>query len=170
MITDNVLWILCGHIQPQSPPMLCTVLDQVRYRPQHSLSFVRKFDITCVVLFHPICAVFTDPSLGVQMYYDPVNVWCEEPSKVDCGERPICDANDQNCQVCLLFSCFCFILSQLFVYFCSQPGADHARPGRLALPAALGLLPRPGELLLLLPVRGGRRLPRDLPHRYADEN
>ena len=38
------------------------------------------------------------------MYYDPVNVWCEEPSKVDCGERPICDANDQNCQVGLIFS------------------------------------------------------------------
>ena len=50
-----------------------------------------------------------DPSLGVQMYYDPVNVWCEEPSKVDCGERPICDANDQNCQVCtLLLTCQLF--------------------------------------------------------------
>ena len=47
---------------------------------------------------------FSDPSLGTQMYYDPVNIWCEELSKVDCGDRPICDANDQNCQVGLLFS------------------------------------------------------------------
>ncbi len=31
------------------------------------------------------------------MYYDEVNVWCEEPAKVDCGERPVCDQNDQNC-------------------------------------------------------------------------
>ena len=34
----------------------------------------------------------------MQMYYDPVNVWCEEPHLVDCGDRPICDAADQNCQ------------------------------------------------------------------------
>ena len=72
--------------------------------------------------------VFTDPSLGVQMYYDPVNIWCEEPSKVDCGERPICDANDQNCQVCLLLTFLVFVqlLSAVCLLFCLLSGADHA--------------------------------------------
>ena len=24
-------------------------------------------------------------------------MWCDHPERVDCGERPICDKNDQNC-------------------------------------------------------------------------
>ena len=34
---------------------------------------------------------------GEQEYYDPANTWCNFPSKVDCGQRPICDKNDENC-------------------------------------------------------------------------
>ena len=34
---------------------------------------------------------------GVQQLYDPDHVWCDYPNKVDCGDRPICDENDENC-------------------------------------------------------------------------
>jgi len=36
---------------------------------------------------------------GIQELYDPVNEWCDWPDRVECGERPICDANDENCDV-----------------------------------------------------------------------
>ena len=29
--------------------------------------------------------------------YDPEHTWCNYPNKVDCGDRPICDENDENC-------------------------------------------------------------------------
>ena len=31
------------------------------------------------------------------MMYDPVNVWCDTPERVDCDERPVCDICDDNC-------------------------------------------------------------------------
>jgi len=31
------------------------------------------------------------------MYYDPVNVWCDYPERVQCGSRPICDECDHDC-------------------------------------------------------------------------
>jgi hypothetical protein len=34
---------------------------------------------------------------GEQLCYDEINIWCEVPSNVNCGDRPICDVNDQNC-------------------------------------------------------------------------
>ena len=34
---------------------------------------------------------------GVQQLYDPTHIWCDYPNKVDCGDRPICDENDENC-------------------------------------------------------------------------
>jgi len=34
---------------------------------------------------------------GQQLCYDPGHNWCDFPSKVDCGDRPICDENDENC-------------------------------------------------------------------------
>jgi len=34
---------------------------------------------------------------GVQQLYDPTHTWCNFPEKVDCGDRPICDENDENC-------------------------------------------------------------------------
>ncbi len=34
---------------------------------------------------------------GKQELYDPVNTWCDYPERVDCGNRPICDVNDENC-------------------------------------------------------------------------
>ena len=30
--------------------------------------------------------------------YDPNNNWCDWPNHVQCGERPICDEYDENCQ------------------------------------------------------------------------
>ena len=35
---------------------------------------------------------------GVQELYDPAHTWCNYPNKVDCGDRPICDENDENCE------------------------------------------------------------------------
>jgi len=35
---------------------------------------------------------------GQQEHYDPEKNWCNYPSMVDCGDRPICDRDDQNCQ------------------------------------------------------------------------
>merc|ERR1712117_773126 len=58
---------------------------------------IKYYQCTDDIAQEQICGLH--PSLGTQMYYDPVNIWCEELSKVDCGDRPICDANDQNCQV-----------------------------------------------------------------------
>ena len=38
---------------------------------------------------------------GVQELYDPTHNWCNYPNKVDCGDRPICDENDdQNSDHC----------------------------------------------------------------------
>ena len=34
---------------------------------------------------------------GIQELYDPTHTWCNYPNKVDCGDRPICDENDENC-------------------------------------------------------------------------
>ena len=34
---------------------------------------------------------------GKQECFDPVNTWCDWPERVDCGSRPICDENDENC-------------------------------------------------------------------------
>ena len=34
---------------------------------------------------------------GKQELYDDHNNWCDHPERVDCGERPICDENDENC-------------------------------------------------------------------------
>merc|ERR1711894_630297 len=34
---------------------------------------------------------------GKQECFDPVNTWCDWPERVDCGNRPICDENDENC-------------------------------------------------------------------------
>lgn len=32
------------------------------------------------------------------LLYDPDHKWCDFPSSVDCGERPVCDDCDSNCQ------------------------------------------------------------------------
>jgi len=34
---------------------------------------------------------------GIQLHYNEKNVWCDWPEKVDCGNRPVCDVNDENC-------------------------------------------------------------------------
>jgi len=34
---------------------------------------------------------------GVQELYDPAHTWCNFPQTVTCGDRPICDENDENC-------------------------------------------------------------------------
>ena len=34
---------------------------------------------------------------GLQEYYDPEHVYCDYQDRVDCGDRPICDKNDENC-------------------------------------------------------------------------
>merc|ERR1712110_1264304 len=34
---------------------------------------------------------------GVQEMYDPEHTWCNYPNKVECGDRPVCDKNDENC-------------------------------------------------------------------------
>ena len=34
---------------------------------------------------------------GKQEYYDPGHMWCDHQERVDCGDRPICDKNDENC-------------------------------------------------------------------------
>jgi len=35
---------------------------------------------------------------GIQLHYNEDNVWCDWPDRVDCGSRPICDVNDENCE------------------------------------------------------------------------
>ena len=34
---------------------------------------------------------------GIQLHYNEEKVWCDWPEKVDCGNRPVCDVNDENC-------------------------------------------------------------------------
>ena len=34
---------------------------------------------------------------GVQVLYDHPHNYCDWPERVDCGDRPICDENNQNC-------------------------------------------------------------------------
>ena len=36
-------------------------------------------------------------SAGKQELYDIGHNWCDHPERVDCGSRPICDKNDENC-------------------------------------------------------------------------
>jgi len=35
---------------------------------------------------------------GIQLHYNEDKVWCDWPDKVNCGNRPICDINDENCE------------------------------------------------------------------------
>ena len=35
---------------------------------------------------------------GKQLLYRPSNNQCDWEERVDCGDRPICDKNDQNCR------------------------------------------------------------------------
>lgn len=35
------------------------------------------------------------------MCFDPVNQWCDHKDNVDCGSRPYCDENDENCDFTL---------------------------------------------------------------------
>ena len=32
-----------------------------------------------------------------QLHWLQAKTWCDYPSNVDCGDRPICDENDENC-------------------------------------------------------------------------
>ena len=34
---------------------------------------------------------------GIQLLYRPSNNQCDWPNRVECGSRPACDANDENC-------------------------------------------------------------------------
>merc|ERR1712179_180565 len=43
---------------------------------------------------HKICP---HDEAGKQELYDPAHEWCDHPERVDCGNRPICDENDENC-------------------------------------------------------------------------
>ena len=52
---------------------------------------------------------------GKQECFDPVNTWCDWPERVDCGNRPICDENDENCNT---VSCFSFQNVALCFIFC----------------------------------------------------
>ena len=33
------------------------------------------------------------------LVYDPVNVWCNFPESVDCGDRPVCNVCDEDCVI-----------------------------------------------------------------------
>merc|ERR1719367_2276130 len=103
--------------------------------PNNCIKYYQCSDDVAIEL---VCEL--NPDTGNQMHYDDVNVWCEEPSKVDCGDRPICDANDQNC------------VEQ------TTPDPDAWLPGRL------GILPRPRGLPPVLHLRGRRGQPRSLPN------
>ena len=47
------------------------------------------------VLLWNIC--FFELSAGKQELYDIGHNWCDHPERVDCGDRPICDEKDENC-------------------------------------------------------------------------
>ena len=32
-----------------------------------------------------------------QLHWEQANIWCDYPSNVYCGDRPVCDENDENC-------------------------------------------------------------------------
>ena len=34
---------------------------------------------------------------GKQECFDEAHIWCDWPERVNCGNRPICDENDENC-------------------------------------------------------------------------
>ena len=36
--------------------------------------------------------------MGIQLLYDHHHNYCDWPERVDCGDRPICDENNQNCE------------------------------------------------------------------------
>ena len=39
---------------------------------------------------------------GQQLLWDPYNTWCDWPDRVNCGNRPVCDKNDENCKIITL--------------------------------------------------------------------
>ena len=41
--------------------------------------------------------MFLDDKTHQQELYSPEHNWCDFPDRVDCGNRPICDENDENC-------------------------------------------------------------------------
>ena len=34
---------------------------------------------------------------GIQLHYNKEKIWCDWPEAVECGDRPVCDINDENC-------------------------------------------------------------------------
>ena len=36
-------------------------------------------------------------NLKLGLYYRQSNIQCDYPGRVDCGDRPVCDHNDENC-------------------------------------------------------------------------
>ena len=40
---------------------------------------------------------YSDPANGNQECFDETSLICDDCFTVDCGDRPVCDANDQNC-------------------------------------------------------------------------
>ena len=48
-----------------------------------------SLQFTCLSVF---------PEAHQQLRYDPDRVWCNWSDLVDCGNRPICDEYDMNCQ------------------------------------------------------------------------
>merc|ERR1711934_739349 len=85
---------LLGAISASAADFVCPEPYGFYENPDNCIKY---YQCTDDIAQEQVCGLH--PSLGTQMYYDPVNIWCEELSKVDCGDRPICDVNDQNCQV-----------------------------------------------------------------------
>merc|ERR1712158_12390 len=61
-------------------------IDHTYADPEHCSRF---FDCYNGCLNHMQCQL--------DYLYDTVHGWCDYPGRVDCGDRQVCDNNDENC-------------------------------------------------------------------------
>jgi len=87
----------CGEattVKPttRKPDFECPELSGYFADPKNCIKYYHCFD--GIPQEHLMCPF---DEAGKQELYDPVHTWCDHPERVDCGERPICDKNDENC-------------------------------------------------------------------------
>jgi len=77
---------------PTKAPFVCPEPSGYFADPKNCIKYYHCFN--GVVEQHETCPL---DAAGKQELYDIGHNWCDHPERVDCGDRPICDENDANC-------------------------------------------------------------------------
>ena len=60
------------------------------------VKFISK-SLSILVLIMKILYYNSNYNSKLGLYYRQSNIQCDYPARVDCGDRPVCDNNDENC-------------------------------------------------------------------------